>query len=130
MSAERKKRLAKLVVLQRRLKDFHETRHSGHVAAAHAAEDEARELIRRFDDPASMSSLFPDVYHARITGAFARRDRSLAAAGEEARLVAAATLRTNMVEDAYRDVSRDVDEKAADKERLEIVERKLTGAGR
>ena len=41
--------------------------------------------------------------------------------------MAAATLRTNMVEDSYRDVSRAVDEKAADKERLEIVERKLTG---
>jgi len=127
VSVERKKRLAKLVILQRRLKAFHETRHSGHVAAAHAAEEEAYELIRRFDDPASLSSLFPEVYHARIAGAFARRDRSLAAAEEEARLVAAATLRTNMVEDSYRDVSRAVDEKAADKERLEIVERKLTG---
>lgn len=127
MSVERKKRLAKLVSLQRRLKDFHETRRSSHLAAARAAEEEARELIRRFDDPASLSSLFPEIYHAHISGAFARRDRSLAAAQEEARLVAAATLRTNIVEDSYRDVSRLVDEKLADKERLEIVERKLTG---
>ena len=127
MSAERQKRLAKLVDLQRRLKAFHETRHSGHVAAAHAAEEDARDLIQRFDDPASLSALFPEVYHARIAGAFAQRDRSLAAADDEARLVATATLRTNMVEDAYRDVSRAVDEKAADKERLEIVERKFKG---
>ena len=127
MSAERKKRLAKLVVLQRRLKAFHEMRHSAHVAAAHAAEEEAHALIGRFDDPGSLSALFPEIYHARIAGAFARRDSSLAAADEEAQRVATATLRASKVEDAYRDVSRAVDEKAADKERLEIVERKLTG---
>lgn len=127
MSVERKKRLAKLVVLQRRLKAFHETRHSGHVAAANAALDEAQELARRFDDPGSLSGLFPEVYHNRIAGALARREHSIASADDEARLVAAATLRANMVEDSYRDVARHVDEKAADKERLEIVERKLTG---
>ena len=127
MSVDRKKRLAKLVVLQQQLKDFHETRHSGHIAAANAAEEEARRLAERFDDPQSLSALFPEIYHNRIAGAFVRRDENLSKAAEEARRVAAASLRVNMVEEAYRDVARRVDEKAADRERLEIVERKLTG---
>lgn len=125
MDAARKKRLAKLVKLQRQLKEFHEARHSGHVAAAIAAEEEARQLVERFDDPTSLSSLFPEIYHNRISGAFGRRDHSLTLAAEEAQRVTAATLRANRVHDAYREVARQVDERAADKERLEIVERKL-----
>jgi hypothetical protein len=127
VSIDRKKRLAKLVVLQRQLKAFHETRHSGHIAAANAAEQEARQLAERFDDPHSLSGLFPQIYHNRIAGAFTRRDASLSKAAEEARRLATASLRANMVEEAYRDVARQVDEQAADKERLENVERKLTG---
>ena len=125
MSADRKKRLAKLVYLQRQLKAYHETRHSGHVAAAQAAEEEARQIAERFDDPGSLSALFPDIYHNRIAGALQRRDHSLSQAEEEARRVATATLRVNRVEEAYREVARLVDGRAADKERLEIVERKL-----
>lgn len=127
MSIDRKKRLAKLVVLQQQLKAFHETRRSGHIAAANAAEQEARQLAERFDDPQSLSALFPEIYHSRISGAFTRREESLSKAAEEARRVAAASLRVNMVEDAYREVARQVDERTADKERLEIVERRLTG---
>lgn len=124
MSVDRKKRLAKLVALQQQLKAFHETRHSGHVAAAQAAEQEARQLAERFDDPDSLSSLFPEIYHSRIAGAFTRRDESLSKAAEEARRVTAATLRAGMVEEAYREVARQVDEQAADRERLEIIERR------
>lgn len=127
MDPARKKRLAKLVKLQRQLKALHETRHSGHVAAAVAAEEEARALIERFDDPGSLSALFPEIYHSRISGAFGRRDRSLTLASEEAQRVTTATLRADRVAEAYREVARVVDERAADKERLEIVERKLVG---
>lgn len=127
LSGDRKKRLAKLVALQKQLKAFHETRHSGYVATANAAEQEAQQLAARFDDPQSLSALFPEIYHSRIAGAFTRRDENLTKAAEEVGRLATASLRANMVEDAYREVARLVDEQAADKERLEIVERKLTG---
>jgi ABC-type transporter Mla subunit MlaD len=127
VSVDRKKRLAKLVVLQQQLKAFHETLRSGHIAAANAAEQEAQQLAGRLDDPDSLSALFPQLYHNRIASAFARRDESLSKAADEARRLTAASLRANMVEEAYRGVARKVDEHAADKERLEIVERKLTG---
>lgn len=61
MSGERKKRLAKLVTLQNQLKALHETRHSVYVATANAAEREAHQLAARFDDPDSLSGLFPDI---------------------------------------------------------------------
>ena len=67
------------------------------------------------------------LYHNRIAGAFTRRDENLTRAAEEVSRLATASLRANMVEDAYREVARLVDEQTADKERLEIVERKLTG---
>ncbi len=127
MNGERKRRLAKLVTLQKQLKALHETRHSGYVATANAAEQEAHQLAASFDDPQSLSGLFPDIYHNRIAGAFTRRDENLVKAAQEVGRLAAASLRANMVEDAYREVARLVDEQAADKERLEIVERKLTG---
>lgn len=125
MSVERKKRLAKLVMLQHKLKALHEAKHAGHLAAANTAEAEAREIAERSDDPASLASLFPEVYHNRIAAAFARRDGHLANAAEEARTLAAINLRTGKVEDAHREATRKVDEDAAAKERLENVERKL-----
>lgn len=125
MSVDRKKRLAKLVTLQRQLKALHETRHSSHISDANAAQEEARQLADRLDHPDSLSALFPQLYHNRIAGAVTRREESLSKAAEEARRVATASLRANMVEEAYREVARQVDEQTADKERLENVERKL-----
>lgn len=126
MSVERRKRLAKLVTLQHKLKALHETQRAGHLAAANAAEEEARQIAERFDDPSSLSTLFPEVYQNRIAAAFMRRDHQLARAAAEARTLAAVNLRTEKVEKAYREVSRRVDEDAAAKERLENVERKLS----
>jgi len=126
MSLERQRqRLAKLVTLQHQLKALHETRHAGHLAAAGAAEEEARQIAGRFDDPASLATLFPEVYQNRIAAAFTRRDFHLERAAEEARNVVAVTLRTRRVEESYRDVARRVEEDAAAMERLENVERRI-----
>lgn len=123
MSVERKKRLAKLVRLQNRLKQFHETRHAGHLAGAARAAAEAEVVRQRFDDPDSLSGLFPEIYHRRVEAFVAERDRNLGLAAEEAPKVAAATVRAARVEERYREAARAVDESAAAKELQELVDR-------
>jgi hypothetical protein len=123
----RKDRLRKLVKVQEQLKALHETRHATFLAAASAAETEARDLVGHFDQNNSLSGLFPDLYHRRIAQAVVRQEANLANAKQEASLIAAATARTNMVERAYKDV-RDRDERErSDRERLDIIEQKRNG---
>ncbi|TIW86588.1 MAG: hypothetical protein E5V59_28490, partial [Mesorhizobium sp.] len=98
----RKDRLKKLVKVQEQLKALHETRHATFLAAAGAAETEAKELVGHFDQSGSLSALFPDLYHRRIAQAVVRQEANLAYAKQEASLIAAATARTNMVERAYK----------------------------
>ncbi len=123
----RKERLRKLVIVQEQLKALHETRHAGHLAAAAAAGQEATELAARFDAQESMSVLFPEIDNRRISQALTRQDENVAMAREEAGRIATATARTNMVERAYRDVRRQDDRDHADRERLEMIERKRQG---
>lgn len=120
----RKDRLKKLVVVQEQLKALHETRHAGYVAQAVAAEAEAQALTESFGNAQDMAELFPDLYHRRISAALARKQINLGLASHEAGKVATATARTNMVERAYRDVRRQDERDSADRERLEILERK------
>lgn len=127
----RKERLRKLVKLQDQLKAVHETRHAGFLAESIAAGNEAAELAGRFDMEGSMSALFPEIYHDRIGRALAQQQASERMARDEAEKLAAATARTNMVERAYRDAVRKHDRDTADRERLEMIERKTTaGEGR
>ncbi len=65
----RQQRLKKLVAVQEQLKALHETRRATLLAEAHAAEAEAHALAQRFDEPNSLSGLFPDLYNRRIAGA-------------------------------------------------------------
>jgi len=123
--ATRAARLAKLLEVQEQLKALHETRRAGFLAAAAAAEDEARRLAARFDEADSLSGLFPELYHRRIANALAERDRNVEQARHEAGLVAQATLRTNMVERSYRQTSREEERRQEDRQRLEIIEGKL-----
>jgi hypothetical protein len=125
--ATRKERLRKLVTVQEQLKALHETRHAGFLSSAAAAGQEAAELAHRFDADDSMSVLFPEIYNRRISQALARQEENVAMAREEAGRIAAATARTNMVERAYRDVRRQDERDHADRERLEIIERKQQG---
>ena len=120
----RKERLRKLVIVQEQLKALHETRHAGFVSAAAAAGQEAAELAARFDADESMSVLFPEVYNRRIGQALARQEENVALAHDEAGRIATATARTNMVERAYRDIRRQDERDNADRERLEMIERK------
>lgn len=122
----RRDRLKKLVLVQEQLKALHETRHAGFVAAAVAAEAEARELIEHFDTGGSLGGLFPELYHRRIADALGRQKQSLDSAREEATLIATATARTNMVERAYRDVRRRDERERSDRERLELIGQKRT----
>ncbi len=121
---QRRDRLKKLVKVQEQLKALHETRHAGYVAQAVAADAEARDLTVSFDGDSAMPQLFPELYHQRISAALARRQLNLGLASVEASKVAAATARTNMVERAYRDARRRDERNSADRERLEIIERR------
>lgn len=120
----RRQRLKKLVVVQEQLKALHETRHATLLSNAYAAEAEARALAGKFDDPDSLSVLFPDLYHRRIAGAVQRQEENLEGAREEARLIMTATARTNMVERAYRDVSRRDERERSDRDRLDLIGQK------
>lgn len=120
----RKDRLKKLVKVQEQLKAFHETRHAGFLATAAAAAAEARELAESFDANDTLAPLFPELYNRRIAGALAREQANLESARGEAGRVATATARSNMVERAYRDVRRLDEREAADRERLELIQRK------
>ncbi len=123
MSVERKKRLAKLVKLENRLKAFHESRHAGHLADASRHAGDAEAIRARFDDPSSLSSLFPDIYHRGIEVATAARAAALALAAAEEKAIAAATIRTARVEERHREASRVVDEKSSARELQELIDR-------
>ena len=120
----RKERLKKLVKVQEQLKALHETRHATFLAAAGAAETEAKELVEHFDTDRSLAGLFPDLYHRRIANALLRQQTSLEGARQEANLIATATARTNMVERAYKDVSRRDERERSDRERLDLIAQK------
>jgi hypothetical protein len=120
----RKDRLKKLVKVQEQLKALHETRHATFLAAASAAEAEARDLVGHFDQADTLSGLFPDLYHRRIASAVGRQEASLESARQEASLIAAATARTNMVERAYKDVRNRDERERSDRERLDIIAQK------
>ncbi|RWO45438.1 MAG: hypothetical protein EOS12_12335 [Mesorhizobium sp.] len=122
----RKDRLKKLVKVQEQLKALHETRHATFLAAASAAEVEAKELVGHFDQADSLSALFPDLYHRRIAQAVVRQEANLASARQEASLIAAATARTNMVERAYKDVRNRDERERSDRERLDLITQKRT----
>lgn len=124
MAASRRDRLKKLVAVQEQLKALHETRHAGFVANAIAAEAEAQSLSDSFDSTEGISQLFPELYHRRIKEAIDKKQLNLGLANVEVGKIATATARTNMVERAYRDVRRQDERDSADRERLEIIERK------
>lgn len=126
----RKERLRKLVVVQEQLKALHETRHAMFLSEAASARNEAIDLAGRFDAEDTMSGLFPEIYNRRIGNALAREDENIARARDEAGRIATATARTNMVERAYRDIRRQDDRDSADRECLDMIERKAASEGK
>ncbi len=123
----RKERLKKLVAVQEKLQALHEMRYASFRAEAAAAEGEVATLRAAFDQPGSMSALFPEVYHRRIEIALERAARNTALAEREIGHVATQTARTNMVDRAYRSASRDEERTRGDRERLDMIARTVTG---
>ena len=128
MDAQRLKRLTKLVKVQRQVQALHETRHATHIANANSAEREAHELIEGFDRGTPVSELFPDIYHQRISRAFAARDEQQSLARDEAARTVAATLRADKVDEARRLAGRAIEEKDEQRNRLEHAARRNHGA--
>ncbi|WP_127522056.1 hypothetical protein [Mesorhizobium sp. Z1-4] len=119
MDARRLKRLTKLVQVQRQIQALHETRHANHLASSVAAEKEAHELIEGFDSGALSSTLFPDLYHNRISSAFARRDQERDLAAGEVKHVVSATLRADKIDQERQQAARVLEEKSEERLRLE-----------
>lgn len=121
---DRAKRLRKLLTVQEKLKALHETRHAGYVAGAAAARADAEELADRFDAEGSMAMAFPDVYNRSIAAALGKERANLRLAETEAERVAMATARANMVERAWREVSRADERSRSERDLLELLARK------
>jgi hypothetical protein len=123
--ATRTQRLKQLVALQERVKEIHETRRAGFLAAAAAADRDIAEILARRTEDGSLSDLFPDVYSRFIDRAIATRRENEELAVAEGQKVAAETARTNMVERSYRDALRDDQRKSEERAALDAVEQRL-----
>ncbi len=117
-------RLAKLLTLQHRLKEVHETRRAGFLAASARALEEAEDLRQRSDAADSFSSVFPDLYSKHIAQALSRSAVETSKAETEAKQVATATIRANRVERAWREASGAEERQIEDRERLELIEQR------
>jgi hypothetical protein len=111
--SRRTDRLTKVLVLQEKLKELHETRQAMHAANAHFAAREAEDVVEAFNAEGSLSSVFPEVYHARIAAATAAKQQHLANAHVEGLRVAKASARVDAVGRAVT-VSRRADERFAE----------------
>ncbi|MCC0044660.1 MAG: hypothetical protein H6892_09915 [Brucellaceae bacterium] len=123
MDARRLKRLTKLVQVQRQIQALHETRHANHLANSVAAEREAHDLIEQFDSGTLSSTLFPDLYHNRISNAFARRDHEQDLAQGEVRHIVSATLRADKTDKTRREAAKTFEEKSEERQRLDVAAR-------
>ena len=121
--ADRTARLRKLVEVQEQLKKLHETRRSGFLAQAMAAEQQAADLIGRFDAEDSLADRFPELYHRHIGNALERKGQNTLSARSEAERVAVAAARAERVGEAYREARRADERHRGDLERLERIER-------
>ena len=102
MPTPRQKRLQKLVLVMQRLKDFHQAQHAAHMAEAAAARDEARTITETLDSGTAMTA-----------------DHTATTPGP-------ADARSNALARAYREAADLEERSAADKERLEFIERRST----
>ena len=123
MDARRLKRLTKLVQVQRQIQALHETRHANHLANSVAAEREAHDLIEQFDSGTLSSTLFPDLYHNRISNAFARRDHEQDLAQGEVSHIVSATLRADKTDKTRREAAKTFEEKSEERQRLDVAAR-------
>ena len=118
-------RLKRIVRLQRQIEALHETKRANHLSQAAAARQETAELVESLNAASPLPGLFPDIYNRRIGSAIEREERETRNAEDEARKLANATARVKIVEKAWKEAARLEERDAADKERLEIVERRF-----
>lgn len=128
--APRTQRLKRLVKLQEQIKALHETKQAAHLSRATAARKETAELLEALNAASPLPGLFPDLYNRRIGMAIDREERETRSARQEASRVAAATLRTNIVERAYHEAARLEEREAEERERQETVGRSSSLPGR
>ncbi|MFC5585268.1 hypothetical protein ACFPOD_09100 [Nitratireductor kimnyeongensis] len=126
MPTPRQKRLQKLVLVMQRLKDFHQAQHAAHMADAAVAQEEAKAITETLDAGTDMTALFPELYHRRVANALERSRASAERARQEAERLLQADARGNALARAYREASDLSERNAADKERLEFIERRKT----
>lgn len=119
-------RLKRIVRLQRQIEALHETRRANHLSEAAAARQETSELVESLNAASPLPGLFPDIYNRRIGQSIEREERESRNADVEASKLANAAARVKIVEKAWKEAARFEEREAADKERLEIVERRLT----
>jgi hypothetical protein len=124
MATSRKDRLRKVLTLQEKLKQLHETRHAMHLSGASAAEREAREISERIGTEDSLSDVFPEIYHRRVANANQRRMESLARARVEAERLSKANARVDIVGRNYREAAREDERQRQEVDRLEEVARR------
>lgn len=123
--ASRADRLKRIVRLQRQIEALHETKRANHLSQAAAARQETTELVESLNAASPLPGLFPDIYNRRIGSSIEREDRERRHAELEAQKLANATARVKIVEKAWKEAARLEERDEADKERLEIVERRL-----
>jgi hypothetical protein len=119
------KRLRRVLQIQEKLKAVHEMRHATLLASAEASAREAADIAARFEDPDSLSELFPDLYVRRIKAALANENRLRDMARREAERVAEQTARVRMVERQWKDAAREEERKSQEAETLEAVANSL-----
>ena len=110
-------------MVQRQIQALHETRHANHLANSVAAEREAHDLIEQFDSGTLSSTLFPDLYHNRISNAFARRDHEQDLAQGEVSHIVSATLRADKTDKTRREAAKTFEEKSEERQRLDVAAR-------
>lgn len=121
----RSERLKRIVRLQKQIEALHETKRANHLSQAAAARQETVELVESLNASSPLPGLFPDIYNRRIGSSIERQEREARHAELEAQKLANATARVKIVEKAWKEAARLEERDSADKERLEIVERRL-----
>lgn len=125
--ASRTQRLKQLLDLQERLKQMHEMKRAGHLAAAAAADRDIADVMTRKTGDDSLSHLFPDVYARFVDRTLERKRESERLSQDEAGRIAAAKVRAGMLERAWRSELDLEERKQQEIAGLEAVERKLFG---
>jgi len=120
-------KLARLLLLQQRLKKLHEAKQAAFLREASAAEREAAEIAEQLQNPAGLSALFPDLYHKRIGRALARCDSNREKAAQESTKILEADARAKMVESAHREALRKSERADEEKAILELLQAVIAG---